>query len=263
MSERKDAVRACRFSMLRRLMATGAAVAVLGLAAGTTEAATLLDDFESDFAGMTGTLTESVPVAIEQRPNQVAGMRIATAGTGACSNMIGSSKALCGADTLKWAGFDGAILRYGVTFGGFAALAFDLGAWSIRDPFDPYDGDKPDEWGDYVRVQAEVGGITTLLAEFTGTREDGLQQGLVSTSAGQLLGAGVVVDAHLRTFTLSGLHKMFEGSGALVFQFRTTGSAEQIGIDNIRLLPVPLPGTLPLLLLGLGAMGAARVLRRG
>jgi hypothetical protein len=237
-----------------------AAVALLAaaLTAGPVGAVTLLDDFESGFAGMTGTLSASGPVAVLPRPNTQAGMRISTVGEGACNALVGNSRALCGADTLQWAGFDGALLSYDLTFGSFARIAFDLAAWSERDPFDPIRGDRPDEWGDYVRVRVFAEGAWWLLAEFTGTRLRGFEQGLMSSDAGLLLGAGQAVGAEFRTFRLSGLLADFTGTGQLVFEIRSTGSAEQIGLDNLRLLPIPLPASLPLALLGVAALGMVR-----
>jgi hypothetical protein len=249
----------------RLYLAAGLMVCLLHFLAGPASAATLLDDFESGFPGLQGELRATGPVEATPRPGMVHGMRIAQAGEGACNNLIGDSRALCGADTKKWAGFDGAELRYTVDFGWFATLAFDLAAWSVRDPFDPWNGERSDEWGDYVRVQAWTGGRSTLLAEFTGGTDPKLRQGLVSTDAGALLGAGTVIDAQFRTILLGGLHRLFSGPGELVFQFRSTGSAEQMGLDNVRLLPpapVPLPASLPLALLGLAMLGALGRMRR-
>lgn len=248
---------------IRRTAWAALMCASLGMAAPLQAAtATVLDDFEGTIDEITGVLSPSGPVSVDQRPGMRAGMRIAPAGQGACSNLTGASRALCGADTLQFAGFDGARLSYDVTYGPIGAVLFDLAAWSNSDPFDPYYGDRPDEWGDYIRVQAFAGGAWTLLAEFTGTREPGLQQGLVSTGAGLLLDTGVVLDANFRTIALIGMQTHFFGPGQLLFEFRSTGSAEQFGIDNIRLLPVPLPGAVSLLLLGLGALGALRLGRR-
>lgn len=259
----------------RRLyLAAGLMGCLLHLMSGAAGAATLLDDFESGLAGLTGTLSNTGP-AEAPRPNTQSGMRVSPVGAGACNNLIGESLALCGADTKKWAGFDGARLSYAVDFDRVGALLFDLAAWSVRDPFDPWNGERPDEWGDYVRVQAVSGGGSTLLAEFTGTMVPGMRQGLVSTDAGLLLGAGMVIDAYFRTVFLDGLNRLFTGTGELVFQFRSTGSAEQMGIDNIRLLPppppplaavpapVPLPASLPLALLGLGLLAGLGRLKRG
>ena len=257
-----------RAQRLRLYLMAGVMICLIHLAAGAASAATVLDDFEGGFDAMQGDLVATGAAAAEPKPGMLHGMRIAEAGTGGCGNFIGDSRALCGADTKKWAGFDGAELRYSVDFGWFATLAFDIAAWSVRDPFDPWDGDRPDEWGDYIRVQAQAGGTAALLAEFTGTRAPGLEQGLVSTGAGLLLGAGTVVDASFQTILLSGLDGLFAGPGKLVFQIRTTGSAEQVGLDNIRLLPppppapVPLPASLPLALLGLATLGGLRRLQR-
>ncbi len=232
------------------------------MAATAPQAAVLLDDFESGFDGMTGQLSKSGPVDVDQRPGMQAGMRIATVGEGACNNLVGTSKALCGADTLQFAGFDGTWLTYSVDFPRFAAVLFDVAAWSHRDPFDPWNGTNADIWGDFIRVQARLDDSWTLLAEFTGTREDGLQQTLVSTDAGLLLDGGLALAAEFTTIRLSGINDLFPGMGELRFEFRTTGSAEQVGIDNIRLAPIPLPGALGTLLLGLAALGALRLGRR-
>jgi hypothetical protein len=241
-----------------RSLVAAVLLAVAGAGAAPAATVTPLDDFEGGLAGLNGTLATTGPVTAEPRPNTLAGMRISHADAGACDNLIGTSRALCGADTLKWAGFDGARLSCDLVYGDCARVAFDLAAWSVRDPFDPADGDRPDEWGDHVRVQVFAEGAWWLLAEFTGSRVAGLEQGLVSTGRGVALGAGQVVDAQFRTLRLAGPLADFRGAGTPRFDVRTTGSAEQIGIDNIRLLPIPLPASLPLALLGVAALGMLR-----
>lgn len=237
-----------------------------GLGVGPAAAAILLDDFEGGFAGLSGTLS-STGTAEPQKPGMQVGMRIDMAGQGGCDNLTGDSSALCGADTRKFAGPDGTRLTYTVDFGEIAGILFDLAAFSDQDPFDHYDGENPNTWGDYVRISSWVGGAEALLAEFTGLhaseRASGHGQHLVSTDNGALLGPGVVAGASFTTVSLYGLKGGVGALGDLIFEIRSTGSAEQIGIDNVRLVPASLPGTLTIALLGVAALGAARRMQRG
>lgn len=246
---------------VRHAVRTLALSSAVSLGVSASQAAVFLDDFEGGFAGMSGRLDKSGEPASPQRPGMQAGMRIGTVGGAACSSLALTSKALCGADTLQFAGFGGTWLTYSVDFRKFGAVLFDLAAWSDRDPFDPYNGSNADIWGDFIRVLGRVDGAWTLLAEFTGTREEGLTHTLVSTDSGQLLSGGMALSAEFQTIRLQGINELFAGPGELRFDFRTTGSAEQVGIDNIRLMPIPLPGALPLLLLGLAALGGLRLSR--
>lgn len=262
MVRRRRALRGLHMSVLAGLVA-GSSLLSSG---DTADAAILLDDFESGFGGMTGALTTSEP-APAQRPGMQAGMRVSPAGHGACDHLTGTSRALCGADTRKWAGSAGTILSYAVDFPRISAILFDLAAFSDDDPFDHYDGENPNTWGDYVRVSSWVSGAETLLAEFTGLqaseRASGHGHHLVSTDNGALLGPGIVADASFDTVSLYGLKGRFGAAGDLIFEIRSTGSAEQIGIDNVRLVPASLPGTLTIALLGVAALGAARRMQRG
>lgn len=259
----------------RQTLAAGL-VAGLAFGAGSAQAALMLDDFESGVAGINGTLTgtgAALPPGSPLPPsaNETGlGLGIAPAGTGVCDHLTGSSSALCGADTLQWAGQGGAQLSYDVDFTAFSAVLFDLAAFSDDDPFDHYDDERPALWGDFFRVSALVDGITTLLAEFTGIRTAERETSdneftLVSTDGGTALGAGVVAGKAFNTVQL-GIKGQFGGAGQLVFDIRSSGSAEQIGLDEIRLatspVPVPLPGALALALMGLGYLGAVRRLRR-
>ncbi|RYH09227.1 PEP-CTERM sorting domain-containing protein [Tropicimonas sp. IMCC6043] len=253
-----------------RTCAVASVVFCSGAAAfGTRAEATtiLLDDFDSGFDAMTGVLSDTGSTAEAPKPGTQSGMRIDMAGVGGCDHLIGSSQALCGADTLKWAGPNGASLRYAVDFDVISGILFDIAAFSDSDPFDRYDGENSDLWGDYFRVFSLVGGSRTLLAEFTGVsmaeRTPETAYFLISTDAGESLGAGVVADARFDTVALNWLDGRFGGWGEIEFQIRSTGSAEQIGIDNVRLSSVPLPGTLSLALLSLGALGLARRKQRG
>ena len=253
---------------LMRLARAGLVVSAgaVGLGAGPVAAAILLDDFEGGFVAMSGDLAGTGP-AEEQKPGMQAGMRIDLAGQGACDHFTGASAALCGADTRKFAGPGGAQLSYTVDFGAISGLLFDLAAFSDADPFDRHDEAQGDnDFGDYLRVSALVGGSRTLLAEFTGQwkadRTPETKYGLVSTGSGALLGPGMVTGAAFETVKIHGLKGRFDGEGLLAFEIRSTGSAEQIGLDNVRLAPAPLPGALAAALLGLTALGAMKRAQR-
>jgi hypothetical protein len=238
----------------------------MGLGAGPVAAAILLDDFEGGFVAMAGDLAGTGP-AEAQRPGMQAGMRIDLAGQGACDHFTGASAALCGADTRKFAGQDGARLTYRVDFGAISGLLFDLAAFSDADAFDRHDEAQGDnDFGDYLRVSALIGGARTLLAEFTGQwradRTPETKFSLVSTDAGALLGAGRVTRSAFETVALRGLKRRFDGTGKFAFEIRSTGSAEQIGLDNVRVAPAPLPGALAAALLGLTALGAMKRAQR-
>lgn len=239
---------------------------MVGLGLSTATAAILLDDFEGGFDAMVGRLTPTGPVEATPKPGQRLGMRIDRAGTGGCDHLNGASEALCGADTRKWAGDAGVVLRYEVDFGAISAILFDLAAFSDSDPFDNHTGADSDRWGDFLRVGTWIDGIWTLLAEFTGVptaeRTPETAFHLVSTGAGTALGAGWVSGARFETVALTGLEGRFAGRGELAFEIRSTGSAEQIGLDNIRLAAVPLSGALSFGLLGLAALGALGRARR-
>lgn len=216
--------------------------------AGPAGAAILIDDFE----------TGGSPVA---------GMSVAQAGEGACDHLTGGSRALCGADTAKWAGPAGALLSYAVSWDGIAAVLFDLAARSDSDPFDHHVEEQRDDWGDYVRVTGVANGVPTLLAEFTGLmsgdRPSPWENNLVSTANGAALGPGIVADGTFGTVRLDLFGLPLSGAGWLHFAIRSTGSAEQIGLDEIRLAPAPLPGGFAALALGLGLLAAARARQRG
>ena len=139
------------------------------------------------------------------------------------------------------------MLRYNVSFSGLKGIRFDLAAHSDKDPFDLYSDDNASEWGDYLRVSSLIGGVRTLLAEFTGVatteRTAETAFALFSTDAGSGLGKGIIADKTFDTVHIAGLGPEHKGYGELLFEIKSTGSAEQIGIDNIRLVPVPLPSS--------------------
>ena len=252
-----------RFGVLRQFLHVSLflCAGIFGLVRGAEGSTIILDDFEGGFDAMTGGLSGTSPVNVTPKRGMRSGMRIDVAGQRGCDNLIGDSFALCGADTLKWGGTAGTVLSYAVDFGAIARILFDIAAFSDSDPFDPYSGDNSNLWGDYVRVSGVTGGTRTLLAEFTGfSRPERTKENahfLVSTDAGAGLGAGVVADATFDRVVLR-LGGLLDGWGRIDFEIRTTGSAEQVGLDNIRLAPVPLPGALSLTLVGLGALGAFR-----
>ncbi len=244
-----------------RAMAQAVVVSCLlvgGNVNGASAATIVLDDFENGFAGMAGQLQATGLPAAAPKPGTQLGMRINLAGQGGCDHFVGDSNALCGADTKKWAGNDGVILRYDVNFSLMSSVLFDLAAFSDNDPFDKHDGENSNIWGDYLRVSSMIGRAKTLLAEFTGVpqseRTPETAFGLVSTNEGALLGGGSVTGASFETVRLEGVQGHLQGKGALLFEIRSTGSSEQIGLDNIRFAEVPLPASLSFSLIGLAVL---------
>lgn len=249
------------------LTQVAALVSVVAMSFGTSAsgATVILDDFESGFSGMQGQLSATGQGGMPPKPDTQFGMRIDSAVQGGCDHLIGSSQALCGSDTKKWAGHDGTVLRYEVDFGTGSGVVFDIAAFSDNDPFDHHSGSDSDVWGDYLRVSSLISGTKTLLAEFTGVmqseRTPDTAFGLASTDAGSMLGKGVFVDATFSTISLFGATEPLKGKGALLFEIRSTGSSEQIGLDNIQIAEVPLPNSLSLSLFGLTGFAAAGKVR--
>lgn len=263
-----DFFRPQRMFRIGSLAQTAALVCLVtsSFATSAQSATVLLDDFENGFNGMNGQLVATGPVLAVPKPGTLLGMRIDQAGLGGCDHLIGDSQALCGADTKKWAGQDGAVLRYDADFSRISTLLFDIAAFSVSDPFDYYGDGDGDTFGDYLRISSLVGGTKSLLAEFTGVpksdRTPETSYGLVSTDAGALIGKGVSVGANFNTIRLFGLSEHLSGLGSLVFEIRSTGSSEQIGLDNVRFSEVPLPGSIYLSMLGLATFATSARMRR-
>lgn len=216
---------------------------ILASAAVPAGAAIVLDDFENGVS-------------------PVAGMSADLVGTRLCDHLVGEGRALCGADTRKWSGPEGAVWSYALDFGRTRTVLFDVAAQSDKDPFDtPRARNGEDIWGDYLRVRAVFGAVEHLLAEFTRGPGD-LRFNMVSTAAGEVLGAGVLAGQRFSTVALD-VFERFNGQGLLQFELHTTSWHEQAGVDNIRVVPAPLPASVLMMALALGGLGAARRLRRG
>lgn len=262
-----DTGKACVTKVSRMLCASALAVSTLFASANTADAATIvLDDFEAGFGGMNSQINFTGEGAPNPKPGRVAGLGISEVGAGVCDHLSGSSNALCGADTFKWGGSGGAFLSYAINFSTVNSILFDFAAFSDSDPFDHYNGENSNTWGDYLRVTSLINGTRSLIAEFTGVmtkdRTPETAYHLMSTDGGFALGSGLLIDGTFDTVNLSGIAGNLQGQGELMFEIRTTGGSEQVGIDNIRLSTVPLPGALSYSLAGLAAFGLTQQLRR-
>ena len=174
-------------------------------------------------------------------------------GSGVCADFTGaSSTALCGNNLRDVAPTPDTLTFASVDFDTALRISFDLAATATGGG--DLDNDPTGTNQDFIRVSAIIGSSPTILAEWRGIDGTATMDLFLGSATGPAL-----VDSSFDSYsTLSTV----TGTGDLEFAFRTTGSNEILGIDNIALHPVPLPPGLALIVAALGALGLAGRRRR-